>query len=65
MEKKTKEQTNPSEILKQIQADIRDLKDILAKVIGTTYESRKNRFSEEALDKAERDVDKWSIDRRI
>ena len=47
----------------QILAEIRELKQILSKVIGTTYESSENRFSVEALDKAAKDFHQWTIDR--
>ena len=47
----------------QILAEIRELKQILSKVIGSVYESPENRFSAEALDKAAKDFQKWTIDR--
>ena len=58
MQDKTIEET-----LQQIQQEIQDLKGILAKVIGTTYESPANRFSSEAIDKAAKDFNKWTIER--
>ena len=47
----------------EILREILELKQILSKVIGTTYESPENRFSEEALDKAAKEFHKWSIER--